>query len=198
MEGRSRKPSGRKPRATSTGSGRRNASSTPHAGVYGRWFPDATCNITANALDRHVAAGRGEQVAFYYDSPVTQTKRRITYAELLAEVETLAAVLADFGVGKGRPRHHLHADDPGGDLRHARLRAHWRGAFRRVRRLRRQGARDPYRGRRAEADPGRLLRRSRARASSNTSRCSIAALELSRHKPARVLLFQRPQATGRR
>ena len=35
----------------------------PQAGVYGRWFPDATCNITANALDRHVAAGRGERVA---------------------------------------------------------------------------------------------------------------------------------------
>ena len=64
------------------------------AGVYGRWFPDATCNACYNALDRHVAAGRGEQVALYYDSPVTGTKRRITYAELLAEVETLAAVIA--------------------------------------------------------------------------------------------------------
>ena len=71
------------------------------AGVYGRWFPDATGNACHNALDRHVAAGRGEQVAYYYDSPVTQTKRRITYAEMLAEVETLAAVLAGFGVGPG-------------------------------------------------------------------------------------------------
>ena len=71
------------------------------AGVYGRWFPDATCNACYNALDRHVAAGRGEQVALYYDSPVTATKRRITYAELLAEVETLAAVIAGFGVGVG-------------------------------------------------------------------------------------------------
>jgi propionyl-CoA synthetase len=71
------------------------------AGVYGRWFPDATCNACYNALDRHVAAGRGEQVAIYYDSPVTGTKRRITYAEMLAEVEALAAVIVGFGVGAG-------------------------------------------------------------------------------------------------
>jgi propionyl-CoA synthetase len=71
------------------------------AGVYGRWFPDATCNISANALDRHIAAGRGAQVAIYYDSPVTGTMRQISYAELLHEVETLAAVLFNNGVGKG-------------------------------------------------------------------------------------------------
>jgi propionyl-CoA synthetase len=71
------------------------------AGVYGRWFPDATCNISANALDRHIAAGRGAQVAIYYDSPVTGTMRQISYAELLHEVETLAAVLLNNGVGKG-------------------------------------------------------------------------------------------------
>jgi propionyl-CoA synthetase len=71
------------------------------AGVYGRWFPDAEVNACYNALDRHVAAGRGDQIALYYDSPVTSTKRAITYRELLAEVETLAAVIAGFGVGAG-------------------------------------------------------------------------------------------------
>ena len=71
------------------------------AGVYGRWFPDATCNACYNALDRHVAAGRGDQDAICYDSPVTATKRRITYRELLDEVSTLGAVLTDFGVRKG-------------------------------------------------------------------------------------------------
>ena len=45
--------------------------------------------------------GRGSQPALIYDSPVTNTKRTFTYAELLAEVKTLAAVLKDFGVGKG-------------------------------------------------------------------------------------------------
>ena len=70
-------------------------------GVYGRWFPGALCNTCHNALDRHVAAGRGEQAAIIYDSPVTGTKKRLSYRELLDEVETFAAVLADRGIGKG-------------------------------------------------------------------------------------------------
>ena len=73
----------------------------PQQGVYGRWFPDARCNTCFNALDRHVAAGRGEQAALLYDSPVAATTQRISYAELLDEVATLAAVLGDFGVAKG-------------------------------------------------------------------------------------------------
>jgi propionyl-CoA synthetase len=70
-------------------------------GVYGRWFVGASCNTCFNAVDRHVARGRGAQNAIVYDSPVTGAKRAITYAELLAEIETLAAILRDFGVGKG-------------------------------------------------------------------------------------------------
>jgi propionyl-CoA synthetase len=73
----------------------------PAAGVYGRWFPDATCNTCWNAVDRHVAAGRGLQTAIIYDSPVTGTKRKISYAELRDEVSVLAAVLQEQGVGKG-------------------------------------------------------------------------------------------------
>ncbi|MCO5091483.1 propionyl-CoA synthetase [Bosea sp. (in: a-proteobacteria)] len=73
----------------------------PAAGVYGRWFPDATCNTAFNALDRHVRDGRGEQAALIYDSPVTGTKARYSYAEMLDEVATLAAVLQDLGVAKG-------------------------------------------------------------------------------------------------
>src|SRR6476469_5485777 len=71
------------------------------AGVYGRWFTGAVCNTCYNAIDRHVERGRGNQPAIIYDSPVTNTKRAITYAELQREVSTLAAVLADFGVAKG-------------------------------------------------------------------------------------------------
>ena len=73
----------------------------PEAGVFGLWFPDARVNACYNALDRHVEAGRGDQPAYYYDSPVTGTKRTITYRELLDEVATLAAVLEDFGVVAG-------------------------------------------------------------------------------------------------
>ena len=71
------------------------------AGVYGRWFTGAVCNTCYNAIDRHVERGRGNQAAIIYDSPVTNTKRVITYAELQREVSTLAAVLQDFGVTKG-------------------------------------------------------------------------------------------------
>lgn len=71
------------------------------AGVYGRWFPDATCNTCFNALDRHVRDGRGEQTALIYDSPVTGTKASYTYAQMLEEVAALGAVLQDFGVVKG-------------------------------------------------------------------------------------------------
>ncbi|HLX99896.1 MAG TPA: propionyl-CoA synthetase [Roseiarcus sp.] len=71
------------------------------AGVYGRWFPDARLNACFNALDRHVEAGRGDQIALYYDSPVTGARRAITYRELLDETATLGAALADLGVDGG-------------------------------------------------------------------------------------------------
>ncbi len=71
------------------------------AGVYGRWFPDATCNTCHNAVDRHVEGGRADQPALIHDSPITGTMRTYTYAQLKAEVEALAAVLVDQGVGKG-------------------------------------------------------------------------------------------------
>ena len=71
------------------------------AGVYGRWFPDALCNMCFNAVDRHADGARGDQVAIHYDSPITGTKRSITYRDLKAEVATLAAVLVRLGVAKG-------------------------------------------------------------------------------------------------
>ena len=71
------------------------------AGTYGRWFPDATCNTCANALDRHVAAGRGDQAAIIYDSPITGSKRTYTYSEALETVSALASVIAGQGVAKG-------------------------------------------------------------------------------------------------
>jgi propionyl-CoA synthetase len=66
-----------------------------------RWFPDGELNVCHNALDRHVDAGRGEQAALIYDSPVTDTRRTYTYAELRDEVATFAGVLAGLGVGRG-------------------------------------------------------------------------------------------------
>ena len=73
----------------------------PKAGIYGRWFPGGVCNTCFNAVDRHVNAGRGEQAAIIYDSPLAGVKRTITYHRLLTETQVLAAMLRDLGVGKG-------------------------------------------------------------------------------------------------
>jgi len=72
-----------------------------NSGPYGRWYPDATCNTCYNAIDRHVNAGRGDQPALIYDSPLTGTKAVFTYADMLREVSALAAVLQDLGITKG-------------------------------------------------------------------------------------------------
>ena len=66
-----------------------------------RWFPDATLNTCANALDRHVADGRAEQAALIYDSPVTGVKRTYTYGELLDQTARFAGALRALGVAKG-------------------------------------------------------------------------------------------------
>ena len=73
----------------------------PDEGVYGHWFADGTCNTCYNAVDRHVAGGRADQVALIYDSPITGKARKFTYREIKSEVEALAAVLQDRGVDKG-------------------------------------------------------------------------------------------------
>jgi len=73
----------------------------PDAGIYGRWFEGAECNTCYNCLDRHVENGRGEQAALIYDSPITDTKRTLTYAQLLDEVSILAGALQAKGIEKG-------------------------------------------------------------------------------------------------
>jgi len=65
------------------------------------WFPDGKVNACYAALDTHVEAGHGGQVAIYYDSPVTGTKRQVTYDELLKEVSAFASGLRHLGVGQG-------------------------------------------------------------------------------------------------
>ncbi|WP_416798578.1 propionyl-CoA synthetase [Ciceribacter azotifigens] len=73
----------------------------PGMGAYGRWFVGAETNTCHNCLDRHVAAGRGDQAAVIYDSPMTGEKRSFTYNEVLTEVTAIAAVLRNHGVTKG-------------------------------------------------------------------------------------------------
>ncbi|MBR0651830.1 propionyl-CoA synthetase [Roseomonas terrae] len=73
----------------------------PSLGVYGRWFPGGQLNTCHNAVDRHVAAGRGLQPAIIWDSPMTGRVETITYADLLDRVARLAGALAARGVAKG-------------------------------------------------------------------------------------------------
>src|ERR1700736_2888689 len=73
----------------------------PGSGLYGRWFAGAVVNTCYNALDRHVAGGRAEQVALIHDSPLAGAVTKITYRGMLHEVKTLGAIMQDFGVGKG-------------------------------------------------------------------------------------------------
>ncbi|MCL6606744.1 MAG: propionyl-CoA synthetase [Geminicoccaceae bacterium] len=66
-----------------------------------RWFAGGLLNTCYNAVDRHVAAGRGGQAALIHDSPVTGTVRTLTYAELQQDVARFAGALVRLGARKG-------------------------------------------------------------------------------------------------
>lgn len=76
------------------------ALSDENAPLY-EWYADAKVNTCWNAVDRHVENGRGEQTAIIYDSPITHTKREISYVELRNRVASLAGALRAKGVEKG-------------------------------------------------------------------------------------------------
>ena len=67
---------------------------------FAKWFVEGKLNISYNCLDRHVEAGRGNKVAFYWEGEPGDT-RTITYSELLEEVSKFANVLKSLGVTKG-------------------------------------------------------------------------------------------------
>ncbi|MEA2116475.1 MAG: propionyl-CoA synthetase [Thermodesulfobacteriota bacterium] len=66
-----------------------------------RWFSGGEMNTCYNAVDRHVENGRGDQTAIIYDSPVTDTIRKISYTELRDQVATFAGALKAQGAEKG-------------------------------------------------------------------------------------------------
>ncbi|WP_018076149.1 AMP-binding protein [Novosphingobium nitrogenifigens] len=65
------------------------------------WFGGGVLNTCYNMVDRHIAAGRGDSLALIHDSPVTDSVRHYTYAELGEEVGRVAAMLAALGIAKG-------------------------------------------------------------------------------------------------
>ena len=69
-------------------------------GIY-HWFADGEMNTCYMAVDVHVENGRGDQAAIIYDSPVSNTKRIISYKELQQEVAKTAGMLKGLGVEKG-------------------------------------------------------------------------------------------------
>ncbi|HMT94479.1 propionyl-CoA synthetase [uncultured Thiothrix sp.] len=163
-------------------------------GIY-RWFKDGEMNTSYMALDYHVEQGRGDQVAIIYDSPVSNTKTKVTYAELLDQVARTAGMLKGLGVGKGdrviiyMP---MMVEAVVGMLAVARLGAIHSVVF--------GGFAPPELAVRLEdAQPKVIL----------SSSCGIEisrvieykplldkAIELSSHKPQACVIFQRPQATA--
>jgi acetyl-CoA synthetase len=65
-----------------------------------KWFADGELNVSANCLDRHVAAGLGDRVAYHWRGEEGE-ERDLTYAGLLADTQRFANALRDHGVGKG-------------------------------------------------------------------------------------------------
>jgi propionyl-CoA synthetase len=68
---------------------------------HGDWFTDGELNTSDIALDANLRAGRGEQTALIYDSPVTNTQQSYTYNQLTDEVARFAGALKARGIEKG-------------------------------------------------------------------------------------------------
>jgi acetyl-CoA synthetase len=69
---------------------------------YARWYLGGSLNVCYNCVDRHVAAGNGDKVAYYWEAE-PGNRRVLTYADLQREVVRFAAGLRELGVGKGTP-----------------------------------------------------------------------------------------------
>jgi propionyl-CoA synthetase len=73
----------------------------PTLGAFGQWFPGGRLNTCYNALDRHVEAGRGEQTALIWDSPMAGRIERFSYKQLRDRTARVAGALASLGVVAG-------------------------------------------------------------------------------------------------
>ena len=110
-----------------------------------KWFEDGTLNVADNCIDRHLAK-RGDQVAIIWEGDDPKDDRHDHLPRAARRGLPLRQCAQGARRQEGRPRHHLPADDPGGRLRDARLRAHRRDPLGGVRRLLARLARRPHRG----------------------------------------------------
>ncbi|MFN2545938.1 MAG: propionyl-CoA synthetase [Myxococcales bacterium] len=158
-----------------------------------RWFQGGELNTCENAIDVHVESGRADQLALIWDSAVTGQTAKYTYRELQREVATFAGALRRLGVGKGDRVVVYMPMIPQAIIAMlgcARLGAVHSVAFGGF-------AAHELAARIDHAEPKAIV----------CGSCGVEpgrvvaykpmvdkAIELSRHKPANVIVFQRPQA----
>ena len=168
---------------------------TTDADGVGHWFADGEMNTAYMALDHHVKNGRGAQPALIFDSPVTNTKLTYTYAELTDVVARTAGMLAELGVVKGdRVLIYMPMIPEAviGMLATARLGAIHSVVF--------GGFASPELAMRIDDATPKIIM---------TASCGVEvkriieykplvdrAIELAKHKPQSVVLYQRPQAVA--
>src|SRR6195256_5974699 len=70
---------------------------------YAKWYLGGKLNVCFNCVDRHVEAGRGDKVAYFWEGEPEDDRREITFADLQREVVRFANALTDLGVEKGTP-----------------------------------------------------------------------------------------------
>jgi acetyl-CoA synthetase len=70
---------------------------------YARWYLGGQLNVCFNCVDRHVEAGKGDKVAYYWEGEPEDERRTITFTDLQREVVRLANALSGLGVKKGTP-----------------------------------------------------------------------------------------------
>jgi acetyl-CoA synthetase len=70
---------------------------------YAKWYLGGKLNICFNCVDRHVEAGNGDKVAYYWEGEPVDERRELTFADLQREVVRFANGLKKLGVKKGTP-----------------------------------------------------------------------------------------------
>jgi acetyl-CoA synthetase len=70
---------------------------------YAKWYLGGKLNVCFNCVDRHLEAGRGDKVAYYWEGEPEDERRTITFADLQREVVRFANALKNLGVKKGTP-----------------------------------------------------------------------------------------------
>ena len=124
---------------------------------YAKWFVGGQLNVSANCLDRHVAAGVGDRVAIHWEGEPGDT-RTITYAELHAEVQRFANALRGLGVQKGDRVNIYLPMIPEAAVAMLACAAYRRRPQRRLRRVLGPGARGPHQRRRGQGADHRRRR----------------------------------------